>query len=209
MSAGSTLCFSFSETIDSCSILEHPHVAHTHAVVIPWTMKTYSKSVLGSGVDLSWISFDNVLARFIEDIQLLSWNAKSKTYTTQRLTQRRWVQFHSSYLSISWWITRTRVENCIAVTILSNCTWVYVLFLYESDSNIATIIEWPVEFACDLIHQFILQVILTHCLSVNRCLLKDTTSLFHSTYLKLTTTSIISLNKCPVEQLSWFKIKGK
>jgi len=61
-----------SETIDSFSILEHPHVAHRHAVVIPWSSKTYSKSVLGSGVDLSWISFDNVLARFIEDIELLS-----------------------------------------------------------------------------------------------------------------------------------------
>jgi len=60
------------ETIDSFSILEHPHVAHRHAVVIPWSSKHYSKSVLGSGVDLSWISFDNVLARFIEDIELLS-----------------------------------------------------------------------------------------------------------------------------------------
>ena len=63
---------SVSETIDSFRILEHPHVAHSHAVVIPWSTKPNSKSVLGSGVDLSWVSFENVLARFIEDIQLLS-----------------------------------------------------------------------------------------------------------------------------------------
>ena len=75
----------------------------------------------------------------------------------------------------------------------------HVLFFDESDSNIATIIERPVEFACDLIHEFILQVILTHCLSINRCLLKDTTSLFHFSYLKLTAIVIISLNKSPVE----------
>jgi len=62
----------YSETIDSFSILEHPHVAHRHAVVIPWSTETYSKSELGSGVDLSWISFDNVLVRFIEDIELPS-----------------------------------------------------------------------------------------------------------------------------------------
>ena len=78
------LISSLSETIDSFSILEDPHVAHCHAVVIPWTIKKYSKSVFGSGVDLSWISFDNVLARFIEDIELLSCDAKSKTYRSQR-----------------------------------------------------------------------------------------------------------------------------
>jgi hypothetical protein len=49
--------------------------------------------------------------------------------------------------------------------ITSNEFRVHVLFFDESDSNITTIIERPVEFACDLIHEFILQVILTHCLS--------------------------------------------
>jgi hypothetical protein len=63
---------STSELIDSCSILERPHIAYSHAVVISWTMISDSKSVLGSGVDLSWSSFDNVLERFIEDIELLS-----------------------------------------------------------------------------------------------------------------------------------------
>ena len=145
---------SVSEAIDSFSILEHPHVAHRHAVVIPWSTKTYSKSVLGSGVDLSWVSFENVLARFIEDIQLLSWDAKSKTYRTQRLAQRRWVQFNAFDYCIS--SCAIRVENCVEVIITSNIFWVYVLFLYEADSNITTPIEWPVELAGDLIHAVIL-----------------------------------------------------
>jgi len=61
-----------SELIDSFSILEYPHVAYSHTVVTPWNMISDSKSVLGSGVDFSWSSFDNVLERFIEDIELLS-----------------------------------------------------------------------------------------------------------------------------------------
>jgi len=143
-----------SETIDSLSILKHPHVAYRHTVVISWSIKPYSKSVLGSGVDLSWISFDNVLARFIEDIELLSWDAKSKTYRSQRWTQRRRVELSSFDDSISSCVVRAK--NCIEVIIISNWFWMYVLFFDEADSNKITPIEWPVEFAGNLIHAVIL-----------------------------------------------------
>jgi len=143
-----------SEVIDSFSILEDPHIAHRHAEVIPWNTKIYSKSVLGSGANLSWISFNNVLERFIEDVELLCWDAKSKTYRSQCWVLRRLVETRSFDNNISSWVIRA--ENCIVVIIISNSFWVYVLFFDEAVSNMVTLIEWPVELASDLIHEFIL-----------------------------------------------------
>jgi len=60
-----------SEKIISFIIFEDPQ-AHCLAKLSPGVATIISKSVLGSGVDLRWLSFDNVLERFLEDIRLLS-----------------------------------------------------------------------------------------------------------------------------------------
>ena len=141
-----------SETIDPLAILEGLDVAHFDAVSSSWSIKAYSESVFCIGFDLRWFCFHDIRARLIEDKQLLTCDAKSKADRCQRCVEWTLWQLLAFYYCLRSFASR--VKYCIHVIITSNIIFVYLIFLYETDSNIIAN-EWLIEDAGNLIHPIV------------------------------------------------------